>query len=92
MFNIATLLAVLVCVGAGARDDSLVARAYGRAVVEATISKIEAQNFFKEDHFFVRRLAYVETNDGRANDTFKPNFYGGIWKVSLVILFVLSIS
>ena len=85
MFNLATLLAVLVCVGATVKDEIMVEKAHGRAVVEATISKIKAQCLFKNDLLFVRRLAYVETTDGTDDDTFKPDFYGGIWKVPLVI-------
>ena len=36
---------------------------------------------FPDDKQFVRRMAYVETNDGQVADTYPDDYNGGIWKV-----------
>ena len=37
---------------------------------------------FPDDKEFVRRMAYVETQDGQDADTYPDDYDGGIWKVS----------
>lgn len=36
---------------------------------------------FKEDYSFFIRLAYVETRFGHNENTFREDYYGGIWAV-----------
>ena len=55
-------------------DQTLVEGANGPSVVDMVIAKIS--NIFDTDHRFLRRIAYVETNDG--NSSGRP---GGIWAV-----------
>ena len=47
--------------------------AKGEDVVQAVLSRIEEANIFDSDHYFMRRLAYVETKDGKNSRKY------GIW-------------
>ena len=71
------LFAVVLCKGCNTPTpgDVCDAKATGEDVVNAVISLIESTNIFDCDHFFMRRLAYVQTNDGR---NMKKSSYG-IW-------------
>lgn len=50
-------------------------------MVEATVDRIASSCIFPDDKWLLRRIAYVETTDGKAVDTFPPDYNGGIWKV-----------
>ena len=64
------------------RDLTLSRGAFGSDVVRAAVSKIEASGIFGVDYQFLRRIAYVETNDGTDNETYgEVDYHGGIWRV-----------
>ncbi|XP_052788956.1 uncharacterized protein LOC128223687 [Mya arenaria] len=76
VFLAATLLSVT-----NAIDKTLQPNAYGADVVEAVVNVIRDSCLFAEDRRFLRRLAYVESQDGSAPNTFRSGYYGGIWQV-----------
>ena len=53
----------------------------GSAVVFACISRIQQSGIFTSDNEMLRRIAYVETNDGNDADTYRSGYHGGIWAV-----------
>ena len=58
--------------------------ASGSDVVRAAISKIRALNvtgFSDFDSQFLRKIAYVETEDGAKSITYREDYHGGIWQV-----------
>ena len=62
----------------------------GSLVVQAVIDKMEHLGFgFENDHSFIRRLAYVETQDGRNVD---QHHVGGIWAMNQMKLDILNTS
>jgi hypothetical protein len=70
------------CVSQNAMDLTRVPRTHGQAVVDATVSAIREKCIFPDDYLYLRRLAYVLSNDGDDAKTYRPGFYGGIWQVS----------
>ena len=62
-------------------DQTVTPEANGPEVVEMTVDRIEAACIFSEDKLLLRRLAYVESNDGKHPDTFRDGYHGGIWQV-----------
>jgi len=79
LFVVATV--IVVADGNESNDQTLQPEASGAGVVEATVSKIEASCIFPDDKLFLRRLAYVESGDGQHPDTFRKDYFGGIWQV-----------
>jgi hypothetical protein len=86
------LKALIICVllwvngGHGATDMTLTDRATGSEVVDAVVDLIHQSCIFDDDRLLLRRIAYVETQDGAASNTFLNDgstFYGGIWQVSM---------
>ncbi|XP_069121965.1 uncharacterized protein [Argopecten irradians] len=71
---------VYVCSGQ-IQDQTRVPEASGSAVVEAVINLIHQSCIFPSDKLYLRRLAYVESKDGTANDTYRAGYYGGIWQI-----------
>ena len=53
--------------------------ACGSDVVGAVITRLKTCDIFREDHQFLRRLAFVETRDGADENTFTRQESGGIW-------------
>ena len=53
----------------------------GSVVVEAVTDRIEASCVFPEDKMLLRRVAYVETFDGKDEKTYRDGYHGGIWQV-----------
>ena len=53
----------------------------GSAVVSACISRLQQSGIFTSDKEMLRRIAYVETNNGNDDDTYRSNYHGGIWAV-----------
>jgi hypothetical protein len=87
--------ALIICVllwvngGQGATDLTTTDRATGSAVVEAVVDLIHQSCIFDDDRLLLRRIAYVETQDGIADNTFiyaGSDFYGGIWQVKEALL------
>ena len=64
-------------------DMTLQPQANGHDVVEAVVNLIRDSCLFADDKRFLRRLAYVESQDGTAASTFRFGYYGGIWQVSV---------
>lgn len=62
-------------------DKTLLPKAHGSDVVEAVVNIIRESCLFADDRHFLRRLAYVESQDGTAPKTFRSGYYGGIWQV-----------
>ena len=63
-------------------DFTLVPGTAGSDIVRAVISKIDALGIFPTDNRFLRRIAFVESNDGSSNETYRENYHGGIWQVN----------
>ena len=54
----------------------------GSAVVLLSIALIQQSGSFANDNELLRRIAFVETRDGTAEDTYREGFDGGVWAVS----------
>ena len=63
-------------------DRTRVENSSGPEVVEAVVNIIRESCLFADDKRFLRRLAYVESEDGKAPKTYRPGYNGGIWQVS----------
>jgi len=63
------------------QQDIVTPGAKGRDVVEAVCNLIDASCVFEDDKLLTRRLAYVESSDGMDSETFRPEYFGGIWQV-----------
>ena len=86
------LLAGLALIHAAKLDDTLRDGASGSKVVEAVVDRIEAACIFPEDKMFMRRVAYVESQDGMEDATYAPRYNGGIWRVSDAHLCIVSVN
>lgn len=64
-----------------AKDDTLKRWAKGRDVTEAVLRKISKSQIFSQDTSFLLRLAYVESQFGEDDSTFRTSYFGGIWQV-----------
>ena len=73
-----TLLGLAQCQG---QDLTTQAGTNGSAVVAACISRLQQSAIFTSDNEMLRRIAYVETNNGNDGDTYRSNYHGGIWAV-----------
>ena len=73
---ILALLAILLPSTLAVVDLTLEAGATGTDVVLATISRLESADIFPSDRRLLRRIAYVETDDGQSSHS-----HGGIWSV-----------
>ena len=51
------------------------------SAVLLAVARIQQSGAFGSDNDLLRRIAYVETRDGTAQDTFRDGYYGGIWAV-----------
>lgn len=56
-------------------------RANGTAAVLLAVSTLQQSGIFGSDNDILRRIAFVETRDGRDPDTFREGYNGGIWAV-----------
>ena len=65
-------------------DLTIVPETKGNAVVQSVVSKIHHSEIFPKDHSFLRRLAYVESMDGKHYRTYLPGYGGGIWQVDQI--------
>lgn len=62
-------------------DLTLAINESGIAVVLATISRVNQSAVFSDDNRLLRRVAFVESQDGLDPDTFRAGYNGGIWQV-----------
>ena len=63
------------------RDGTLQPQASGSGITETTWERVRSKCIFSDDKLFMRRLAYVESQDGLDGKTFRPGYDGGIWQV-----------
>ena len=76
----ALILITALCSVVRAVDRTLEDGASGSDVVQAVIAKLDSSKIFDNDHRLLRRLAFVESSDGRNSGILgQPN--GGIWGV-----------
>lgn len=80
---VALLLCVLCWKLVSAVDRTREDRAVGADIVQAVVDIIREKCIYPNDRVFLRRLAYVESKDGKNTNTFRPNYYGGIWQVGI---------
>jgi len=66
----------------GQTDQTIVPYANGKDVTEAVLARIKTSGIFLPDHLMMRRVAWVESEFGVANHTFRSGFFGGIWQIS----------
>jgi len=66
----------------GKTDQTIVPYASGKDVTEAVLARIKSSGVFLEDHFMMRRVAWVESKFGAADHTFRSGHFGGIWQIS----------
>ena len=71
----------LTFVSANPRDETRTPGAVGSAIVESVVDQVQASCIFSDDKLFGRRLAYVESGDGKHPDTYRDGYHGGIWQV-----------
>ena len=76
------LLACLLVGVSLSADLTRVERSSGPEVVEAVVNIIRESCLFADDKRFLRRLAYVESEDGMLPKTYRTGYNGGIWQVS----------
>ncbi|XP_062602682.1 uncharacterized protein LOC134264402 [Saccostrea cucullata] len=62
-------------------DKTRIPGAKGSDVVEAVVNLIKNSCIFPNDRMYLRRLAYVETQDGLNPNTYRIGYNGGIWQV-----------
>ena len=70
------------------RDQDLTRKkeSTGTDVVEASVALVEESAIFPNDNQFLRRLAWVESEDGERSDTYRSGYFGGIWQVDETVL------
>ena len=73
------LLTVAKCQGV---DLTIQEGTNGSAVVSACLSRLRDSEIFDSDNEILRRIAYVETNDGNSPETYRTDYHGGIWALS----------
>lgn len=88
MGQIVAIVAILIVVilsaqcAAGQTEEILLQEmANGSAVVLLTIVRLQQTGIFADDNELLRRIAYVETRDGTASNTYRQGYDGGIWAV-----------
>ena len=75
------LLVILGVCSCQTTDLTETVRANGTSAVLLVLARIQQSGVFGSDNDVLRRIAYVETRDGTAEDTFQDGYYGGIWAV-----------
>ena len=53
----------------------------GASVVLLSVVRIRQSGIFGGDNDLLPRIAYAETRDGTASDTYRDGYHGGIWAV-----------
>ncbi|XP_071145061.1 uncharacterized protein [Mytilus edulis] len=82
MLKLGGLTFFVVCfVNGQLTDKTRTPNASGSDVVEAVVNLIREACIFPNDKLYLRRLAYVESMDGLEANTYRPNYYGGIWQI-----------
>ena len=73
------LLGIVQCQG---QDLTTQPGTNGSAVVSACISRVQQSGIFTSDNEMLRRIAYVETDYGNNENTYRSDYDGGIWAVN----------
>ena len=63
------------------QDLTIQEGANGSSVATACLSRLRDSAIFTSDNEIMRRIAYVETNDGNDPETYRANYHGGVWAV-----------
>lgn len=63
-------------------DHTRLPNTNGTSIVLACVRMIERSGIFQDDYQTLRRIAYLETNDGKRQLTYRPQFHGGIWAIN----------
>lgn len=86
--RVVALLLCVLCWGLvlSAVDRTREDRAVGADIVQAVVDIIRENCIYPNDRVFLRRLAYVQSKDGKITNTFRQNYYGGIWQVLGIII------
>ena len=84
-FRIVAIAALCCSAVSGAVDLTLEEDAVGADVVQAVIAKLDSSGMFGSDHRLLRRIAFVESEDG-ANNVANSTHGGGIWAVEQSML------
>jgi len=80
MITLLLLFLLILCIQ-GQKDKTKQPNVFGASVVQATVDRIKDNCIFPNDFLFLRRLAVVESKDGKDSDTYRPGYHGGIWQV-----------
>lgn len=67
-------------------DEGLIPEGYGAPLVESIVERIQASCVFPEDKLLLRRIAFVESQDGHDSNTYRDGYHGGIWQVKKDII------
>ena len=80
---VATLLAIFPAQCTAGQPEATILRegGNGSAVVLLAIARLQQSGIFADDNELLRRIAYVETRDGTAENTYRRGYDGGIWAV-----------
>ena len=80
---VATLLAIFPAQCTAGQPEATILRegGNGSAVVLLAIARLQQSGIFADDNELLRRIAYVETRDGTAENTYRQGYDGGIWAV-----------
>ena len=68
-------------------DQTVEENATGGYVVDAVVDKIQKSCIFSNDKMLLKRIAFIESNNGLNDKTFRSGYYGGIWQVQLACLY-----
>ena len=68
-------------VSAQLEDSLLEEGGAGATVALLSVVHIRSTGIFDNDNDLLPRIAYAETRDGTANDTYREGYHGGIWAV-----------
>ena len=62
-------------------DLTIQPEAAGTEVALASVARVEDSGIFQADSRLLRRVAFAETADGVALDTYREGYNGGMWQV-----------
>ena len=62
-------------------ESLLQERGTGAPVVLLSVVRIRQSGIFSDDNDLLPRIAYTETRDGTASDTYRDGYHGGIWAI-----------
>ena len=74
----------------GAQNETIRPGGAGSELVETVCEIIQAACIFDDDTLLVRRMANVESQDGRNPDTYRDGYHGGIWQVQRKVALLLN--